>query len=300
MQLILRLFMVSIFGIAFAQDMQCSCNENVLESNGVAYKKDNFGNILPMVQGIEKPELTQKLQGFVTGLQQQEKGKAFIIDLPHQDGHYVEDIKNAGFEYFHGDAKKTQWIIKNGSPIPAPSTAIAGARVIVKRYNDDTGYDEILVIEDKHFPGRIMFPGGSVDPQELAIDAACRELKEEVNLLVKPEYLQLIGLMNRVKANRYGYSDYSHYFLTSLSKTQGDIKPQESEILRTLWVPLKAITLCSSVNDLKIDPVTGKIAEHIVNNKQTTTMILPDYRQMFKEQKDLRDTMTLHLFQIHP
>ncbi len=179
-----------------------------------------------------------------------------IVQLPHAEGQKAAALAKAGFMPHYTDASKTEWVYKNGSPMPEASTAAAGARVIVCR----DGY--VLVIEDKNMKGRLMFPGGSVDPRELALDAACRELKEEVGLTVLAGDMHKIALVNRVRANRYGYSDYCHYYATS--KFTGTVTIQESEIAQAFWTPLREIAQGEPINNLKVSPTVKLLAEHIL------------------------------------
>lgn len=56
--------------------------------------------------------------------------------------------------------------------------------------------DEILLIRRKNDPFKdcLALPGGFIDPNETAYQAACRELTEETGILVKPRQMKLIGV----------------------------------------------------------------------------------------------------------
>jgi hypothetical protein len=161
--------------------MQLTFDKDIKQTEGVHWQRDNFDNIWPCIQEIAPEQREQKLKAFIATLAPQEKGHAFLFKLPHK-----ETI--SGAEFFHADEKESLWIIKNGSPIPQPKTAISGGRVAVLREG------KILVIEDKNIKGKIMLPGGSADDCELARDAAARELKEEVGLTVDQMQLKLLDL----------------------------------------------------------------------------------------------------------
>lgn len=265
------------------------------QTNGVTWKRDPFGNVLPQVQGLSTQELGSRLPDFVAGLQEREKGNAFIVQLPHAEAEKVPHLVRSGFTPHNIDDTRTEWVIKNGSPMPEASTATAGARVLVCRDNGD-----VLVIEDKNMKGRAMFPGGSVDKQELALDAACREIREEVNLTINPGDLQKIALTNRIKGNRYGFSDYCHYYMTR--SFSGTPKPQESEVLQLFWCPLTTIAKGEPVNNLRISPTVKLLALHVLSNGNTTSMRVLDPRQytaLPHEKQNQTDIMDVDLFAIN-
>ena len=68
-----------------------------------------------------------------------------------------------------------------------PMTAIT-ADVVAYRYDKDTEKMQILLIKRKNDPykGKWALPGGFVDPDEKAENAARRELEEETGLLASP------------------------------------------------------------------------------------------------------------------
>jgi 8-oxo-dGTP diphosphatase len=70
------------------------------------------------------------------------------------------------------------------------------ADILATRRNPDTGASEILMIRRGHYPyeGCWAFPGGYVDHDETAQQAAAREGAEETHLLVNAEDLRFVGL----------------------------------------------------------------------------------------------------------
>lgn len=271
----------------------------------IRYKKNNFGDVILNSQDID-PELPTQLYNCVESLKKLHTETAFITYLPHEEGHKIQYLIKSGFVPRYIDTQHTEWIIKNGTSIPDTSTAVAGARVLVCRN------DHVLMIEDKRFKGQAVYPGGGVDAGELALDAACREIKEEVGLTIQPSDLRLIALINHLRSNRYGYTDYCHYYMTR--KFTGEVKIQESEILQAFWAPLSnaaqdkadawispaSFSNAPTVKGLTISPTVKILAAHIIRNGPTATHRVLDPRQYIKPaaEQDPNDTMDINLFHI--
>lgn len=62
--------------------------------------------------------------------------------------------------------------------VPAFATSISGVTVLL--HDDDK--QVIFIVEKGRFNGKKKFPGGAVEPKENAVQAAIREVKEEVGL----------------------------------------------------------------------------------------------------------------------
>lgn len=266
--------------------------------SGLTYQHDNFGNIWPQIILYQGLDLTSKLQAFVPSLQENmtTTGKAFLISLPLDAFFKSEAIKKAGFTIHHATDDFIQWKIQNGSPMPDPFTSIGGARPIF--YKDD----HFLAIEDKGLPGRLMFPGGSYERGELMRTTALREATEEVNLKFNPEDCHLIGIMNRVDANRYHANDMSYYYL--VLNFEGHVVPQESEVSWAGWLNLDEVLLnrgakISETKTLKASAVNLEILQHLKNGaKESKTLEMADLREAWKPlgEQNPKDKMHLYLF----
>ncbi len=86
-----------------------------------------------------------------------------------------------------------------------------GKILVTRRVN--TGYED----------GKYAVPSGKVDPGETFTDAVVREAKEELNIVINPQYLQSVHIMHRRKDNGEEWLD--HYFLAK--KWGGMLKNNE-------------------------------------------------------------------------
>nr|WP_314290348.1 NUDIX domain-containing protein [uncultured Capnocytophaga sp.] len=124
---------------------------------------------------------------------------------------------NCGFTYFHN---------------------IAAAVAVVFRCKDKILFTVRNMDPDK---GKLDLSGGFVDPNETAQEAACREVKEEMGMEIRPEQLRFITTF----PNNYLYKDVAYrtmdiFFECSLEEEQVQIvAPDEIKALQ--WYSLEEI-----------------------------------------------------------
>ena len=262
-----------------------------LEIEGVRYTKNKFGDIFPEWQSIGQVSFTQTLKNFSAAIQP--TGAPIIITVPHLEGAILPSLVAANFKYMYGNEKESRWMIKHRAHIPEPYTAIAGGEVVVVNSKG-----EMLVIEEHTRRNRMSFPAGHVDPQEYARNAACRELREEVGLDVRPENLKLIALVNRIRANKDGASDYNHYYLAQT--VDGSVNPDGREVLQACWVQASKLARGEKVNNLESNPIVKLLAQHITRGCRTSQRhVIPNYRRRETPswaQNDPQDVMYVELF----
>jgi 8-oxo-dGTP pyrophosphatase MutT (NUDIX family) len=89
-------------------------------------------------------------------------------------------------------------------------------------------------------PGEVSFPGGRVDPDESAHEAALREAHEEVGL-APPSVTVLgeLGHLNTILSRSYIVPVLATIDPETLART--DIAPMTMEVDRVLWTPIAAL-----------------------------------------------------------
>ena len=124
---------------------------------------------------------------------------------------------NCGFTYFHN---------------------IAAAVAVVFRHRDKILFTVRNMEPDK---GKLDLPGGFIDPEETAQEAACREVKEEMGMDIKPEQLRFITTYpNNYLYKNVPYRTMDILFECELQEEQVHIvAPDEIKALQ--WYPLHEI-----------------------------------------------------------
>jgi 8-oxo-dGTP pyrophosphatase MutT (NUDIX family) len=96
-------------------------------------------------------------------------------------------------------------------------------------------------------PGQYALPGGRIDPGESAVDAALRELAEELGIRLTPD--AALGLLD-------DYLTRSGYLITPVVVWAGELdqppRPQEAEVAEVFAIPF---------HDLDVEPVFVAIPE---------------------------------------
>jgi len=96
--------------------------------------------------------------------------------------------------------------------------------------------------------GRIVGPGGKLEPGETAAEAAAREVGEEVGLVVLAEDLVLVAELSYDFPHRPAWSQRSRAFLSrAWSGT-----PEASRELEPSWYPVSALPLDEMWDDARL------------------------------------------------
>ncbi len=110
---------------------------------------------------------------------------------------------------------------------------VAAAVMVIIKSKDKFLFTKRNIEPEK---GKLDFPGGFVDPGENASQAAIRELKEELNLDLKPEDLSL----KDTESNDYVFRNIQYRTLDVVFEVEIDaidtLKLEESEIQEVFWL----------------------------------------------------------------
>lgn len=93
--------------------------------------------------------------------------------------------------------------------------------------------DKVLLIKDWVGNGQWVLPGGGVHKNELATDAAVRELREETSLQIDRSQLRSAGTYNY---DHNGFRFRYQLFIVSLS-TQPAVAATWPEVAQVAWIP---------------------------------------------------------------
>ena len=117
---------------------------------------------------------------------------------------------------------------------------IAAAVAIVFTYKDKILFTVRNVNPDK---GKLDLPGGFIDPNETAEEAACREIKEELGLIITPDDLSYVTTF----PNNYVYRNVAYrtmdIFYECQLKTESISVAAQDEIKELIWVKRSEIDL---------------------------------------------------------
>lgn len=92
--------------------------------------------------------------------------------------------------------------------------------------------DGRILLVRKRDTAAYMQPGGKIEPGEDAVTAVCRELREELGLLVGEEEPRYLGRFSAPAANEAGWTVDAEMFQIEL---HGTVRPG-AEIEETVWV----------------------------------------------------------------
>lgn len=117
---------------------------------------------------------------------------------------------------------------------------IAAAVAVIFRYENQMLFTVRNIDPDK---GKLDLPGGFIDPKETAEEAACREIKEEMGIDVKPNELRYIT----THPNDYPYKNVPYrtmdiFFECKLQSDQVSVIAKD-EIQELIWVKTNAVEL---------------------------------------------------------
>ena len=121
-----------------------------------------------------------------------------------------------------------------------PQALARPSAVLVGLFQSDRGVEVILTRRSHQLTnhrGEISFPGGRLDDGETVVDAALREMQEEIG--IAPTEAQIIGELNGMAT----VISNSHIVpVVARFKVEPKMQPMNSEVDRVFTVPLRELT----------------------------------------------------------
>ena len=118
---------------------------------------------------------------------------------------------------------------------------IAAAVAVIIKHNDKILFTVRNVDPDK---GKWDLPGGFIDPNETAEEAACREIKEELGIEIDLNNLKFVGsLPNVYHYKEVDYNTLDLFFEYQVEEKIAIKKLEAHEISETIWVKISELNL---------------------------------------------------------
>jgi|GEM_PF-1185955 len=205
------------------------------------------------------------------------------LKVPSNEGDIMKVAIECGFRHHHGNAEYSllNLCLKNHDlkecSFPPYRTISAGVTGVVF----DPELKKVLVVTEKVGIKKSKPPTGGIEygvNEDTPLKAVIRELREEVNILVKPDEAVLVstGWSNNYRQNN---PDISYIFAFCLKEMQEPLI-QQSEIEKAEWV---------SIEDYALLPKDEKDKPWLL--RQAVTIA---YRAL-KDQRDIWKPQTLYL-----
>jgi 8-oxo-dGTP pyrophosphatase MutT (NUDIX family) len=133
-------------------------------------------------------------------------------------------------------------------------------------------------------PGQFAFPGGRIDPNETAAEAAVRELREELGIAAHPE--QILGELDDF-ATKSGYVITP--FVLWIGDFTGSLRPNASEVARVHTVTMDEVDIDPRfVTDPQVDSPILQWPFRDLDIHAPTAAILYQFREVVLRQRHTR------------
>eukprot|EP01089_Gocevia_fonbrunei_P008652 TRINITY_DN20369_c0_g1_i1.p1 TRINITY_DN20369_c0_g1~~TRINITY_DN20369_c0_g1_i1.p1 ORF type:complete len:285 (+),score=56.16 TRINITY_DN20369_c0_g1_i1:135-989(+) len=214
-----------------------------------------FANALAVISQETISEYPSDIQVFKTDLIRitkeltENKTKALWINVHTTYGVYIASIAACGYSLHRTEGEFivfAQWLSSDENKLPHYGTHIGGAcgivhRIVKSSAEPDVLTIQVLMIREKARSSFWEFPGGAIDPCQYAVDAAIREVEEEVGLKVIP--VGFAGVWEKLYS-RYGSTSCYFAFVMALQHESDadNITLEFAEVEEARWIDLKEIS----------------------------------------------------------
>jgi 8-oxo-dGTP pyrophosphatase MutT (NUDIX family) len=132
----------------------------------------------------------------------------------------------------HDQGDPARGTLPTGIATPQSTDTAPVVRVSAVLVTDERG---LALLVRKAGTELFMQPGGKPEPAESALDAAVRELAEEVGVQVPPARLRSLGRFRAAAANEIGHQVVADAFALVLSAGEADASVARAEIAEAVW-----------------------------------------------------------------
>lgn len=167
--------------------------------------------------------------------------KAVWLRLPRRDCYLIPYAYDVGFCNHHAVEDYfmlTMWLGDKENKLPQFGTHVVRVEAFISR-ELTPGKREILLVQEKVGMGdRWKLVTGAVEAGEFVVDAALREVREEVG--IKARFMQVLGFANRTK-RKFGRSELIVCCALEpiVVETSGKLVLQEDEISKARWFSIE-------------------------------------------------------------
>ena len=164
------------------------------------------------------------------------------LRLPREDEYLLSSAFDVGFNNHHSVDDYfmlVKWLGPGESKLPQFGTHVVRVEAFVKRMSKE-GKPQVLLVQEKVGMGdRWKLVSGAVEAGEFVVEAARREVHEEVGL--RTRFIDILGFANRTK-RKFGRSEV--IVCCAMEVMEGECTDQlvlqEDEIARAKWFDVEA------------------------------------------------------------
>lgn len=126
-------------------------------------------------------------------------------------------------------------------------------------------------------------PGGAVDALELNIEAAVREVQEELGVKIEAKKLKSVAIYNHIGGvSNLKVNSLAQYFIYPMLIDSSEINFDKNEIAEIYWVDIDQVNAKSEFNGYKILPFLAQFSHQLRSKtSKNQTLYTEGAKKMF-------------------
>ncbi|CAG9333860.1 unnamed protein product [Blepharisma stoltei] len=157
------------------------------------------------------------------------------LEIPSSQLELVSICKHKGF-YLHHVSENglvtAKWLANTQNKLPNYSSHYIGVGGVI--FNNEGNILLVREMFDNSGIGQWKLPGGLVNANEMILEAACREVKEEVGINATP-----IGILCFREIRNYIFNKPDTYFIALLDAENVELLQDTEELTQICWKPFE-------------------------------------------------------------